>query len=78
MGSLLPFESCPDRRSPDIESDEQLHAARWELVAFPEIRDLRRTGPDGHVTIVFDGDQPAVENWLAMPEQAGYRERLAA
>jgi hypothetical protein len=61
-----------------IESDTQLNAARWELFTCPEVHDLRRTGLDGHVAIIYDGDEPAADRWAAILKKAGYQPALAA
>jgi hypothetical protein len=59
-----------------IESEPQLHAARWELFVCPEIRDVVRLG-NGHLAILYEGE-PEPARWLGILEEAGFVRALAA
>ena len=60
-----------------IENERQLHAARWELFVFPEVRDVRPLATGSGVTVVHDGP-PDAERWTNALEQAGFVRALAA
>jgi hypothetical protein len=61
-----------------VESERRLHAARWELFVFPEIREVCRIGGAGRVGILYEGDEPNAEAWLDALAAAGFVRALAA
>lgn len=56
-----------------VENDARLAAARWELFACPEIRDLYRIDGTDRVAILYEGAEPDVRRWVGLLEHAGYQ-----
>jgi hypothetical protein len=46
-------------------------AARSELLAFPEVRDLLRGGRDRFV-VLYEGNSPDIDGWCGLLTDAGF------
>jgi hypothetical protein len=47
-------------------------AARWELLTFPEVRDLLRGFGRDRFVVLYDGDAPDIGHWCARLTEAGF------
>lgn len=56
----------------DLESTTRRNAARWELFAFPEVRDLVKVGGPDRFLVIYEGDWDHHAVWCRVLENAGY------
>jgi hypothetical protein len=47
-------------------------AARWELLTFPEVRDLLRGLDRDRFVVLYDGDAPDIDGWCGRLTEAGF------
>jgi hypothetical protein len=47
-------------------------AARWELLTFPEVRDLLRGGGRDRFVVLYEGNRPDIDGWCELLTDAGF------
>ena len=47
-------------------------AARWELLTFPEVRDLLRGAGRDRFVVLYEGNRPDIDGWCCLLTEAGF------
>ena len=55
-----------------LEHPVSFATARWELLAFPEVRDLLRTAGTERFVVLYEGRRPDVEGWCEELAELGH------
>jgi hypothetical protein len=56
----------------DLDPLISFAAARWELLTFPEVRDLLRGFGRDRFVVLYDGDAPDIDGWCGRLTEAGF------
>lgn len=64
-------------RIPAASDPRLLEAIRWELFAFPQVRDVHAAPRPGIVAVAYEGESPAPAEWIEALVAAGYEVEVA-